>query len=165
MQGEQQAGHSEQRVTKRVLFICTGNSARSQMAEAFVRHYAAEQFEAYSAGLEPKGMNPLTVQVMQEIGLDLSGQHSKGVGEYLGKVHFAYVVTVCSDAEERCPSVFLGMGRRLHWGFEDPAALEGTDEARLAKFRQIRDEIERRVCAWLEELGLPTQCQQRAEGA
>jgi arsenate reductase len=165
MQGEQQAGHSEQRVTRRVLFICAGNSARSQMAEAFVRHYAAEQFEAYSAGLEPKGMNTLTVQVMQELGLDLSGHRSKSVGEYLGKVHFAYVVTVCSDAEERCPSVFPGMGRRLHWPLDDPAAFEGTDEARLDKFRQVRDEIDRRVCAWLEELGLPTQCQQRAEGA
>jgi arsenate reductase len=165
MQGEQQAGHSEQRVTRRVLFLCTGNSARSQMAEAFVRHYAAEQIEVYSAGLEPKGMNPLTVQVMQEIGLDLSGQHSKGVGEYLGKMHFAYVVTVCSDAEERCPSAFLGMGRRLHWYFDDPAAFEGTDEAKLAKFREVRDEIDRRVCAWLDTEGLSPQCQQRVEGA
>ena len=155
MQGEQQAGHSEQPVTRRILFICTGNSARSQMAEAFVRHYAADQFEAYSAGLDPKGLHPLTVQVMQELGLDLSGQYSKSFGEYLGKVHFAYVVTVCSDAEERCPSVFPGMGQRLHWPFEDPAAFSGTDNARLHKFRQVRDQINDQIRAWLEAQGLP----------
>ncbi len=141
-------------MTGRVLFICSGNSARSQMAEAFVRHYAADHFEAYSAGLEPTGMNPLTVQVMQEIGLDLSGQHSKSVTEYLGKLHFAYVVTVCSDAEERCPSVFPGMGRRLHWGFEDPAAFDGPEEDKLAKFRQVRDQIDDQIRTWLQEEGL-----------
>jgi arsenate reductase len=147
-------------MTKRVLFICTGNSARSQMAEAFVRHYAADHFEAYSAGLDPKGMHPLTVQVMQEIGLDLSGQRSKSVGEYLGKLHFAYVVTVCSDAEERCPNVFPGMGRRLHWGFEDPAAFDGSEEASLRKFRQVRDQIDDQIRAWLEDEGVPVPSRQ-----
>jgi arsenate reductase len=141
-------------MAQRVLFICTGNSARSQMAEAFVRHYAADQFEAYSAGLDPKGMNPLTVQVMEEAGLDLSGQHSKSVGEYLGKLHFAYVVTVCSDAEERCPSVFPGMGQRLHWGLEDPAAFKGPEEASLEKFREVRDQIDKCIRAWLGEQGI-----------
>jgi arsenate reductase len=124
------------------------------MAEAFVRHYAAEEFEACSAGLEPKGIHPLTVQVMREIGLDLSGQYSKSVTEYLGKMHFGYVVTVCSDAEERCPSTFLGVSQRMHWALEDPAAFVGTDEAKLAKFREVRDQIDNQVRAWLEAQGL-----------
>jgi len=141
-------------MTGRVLFICTGNSARSQMAEAFVRHYAADRLEAYSAGLEPTGINPLTVQVMQEIGLGLRGQRSKSVTEYLGRLHFAFVVTVCSDAEERCPAVFPGMGRRLHWAFEDPAALDGSEEDKLAKFREVRDQIDDRIRTWLESEGL-----------
>jgi len=141
-------------MTKRVLFLCTGNSARSQMAEAFLRHYAADEFEAHSAGLEPKGIHPLTVQVMREIGLDLSGQYSKSVTEYLGKMHFGYLVTLCSDAEERCPSVFPSVGQRIHWAFEDPAAFAGSAEARLDKFRQVRDQIDSQIRAWLEAQGL-----------
>ena len=134
----------------RVLFLCTGNSARSQMAEAFVRHYAGGAVEAYSAGLEPKGIHPLTRQVMQEIGLGLSGQYAKSVTDYMGRLHFGYLVTVCSQAEERCPAVFPGVARRLHWGFEDPAAFAGSDEEKLEKFRQVRDQIDRKVRQWLE---------------
>ena len=141
-------------MARRVLFLCTGNSARSQMAEAFLRHYAADEFEAYSAGLEPKGIHPMTLQVMQEFGLDLSGQSSKGVADYLGKMHFAYTVTVCANAEERCPSVFPGMGRRLHWAFDDPAAFAGIDEDRLDKFRQVLDQIDDWIRAWLDGLGV-----------
>lgn len=149
-------------MTQRVLFLCTGNSARSQMAEAFLRHYAADEFEAFSAGLEPRGINPLTVQVMQEIGLDLTGQYSKSVAEYLGRVGFSYVVTLCSDAEERCP-IFPGLSERLHWPFEDPAESSGSDEARLDKLRQVRDQIDAQVRAWLEAQGLPVASRSPAE--
>jgi arsenate reductase len=125
-----------------VLFLCTGNSARSQMAEAFLRHYASDLFNAYSAGLEPKGMNPFTVRVMNEIGISVDGQYSKSLREYLGKQLFAYLVTVCADAEAKCPTVWPGVQYRLHWKFDDPAAEQGTDEQKLAKFRQVRDQIE-----------------------
>lgn len=133
---------------QRVLFLCTGNSARSQMAEAFLRKYG-DEFEAHSAGLEPKGLNPLTVQVMQEVGLDVSGQKSKGVGEYLGKVLFQYLITVCDDADKNCPTTWPGISKREHWSFEDPAAFEGTDDAKLAKFREVRDQIEKRIQEWV----------------
>lgn len=92
-------------MTTKVLFLCTGNSARSQMAEAFVRKYSQDRFEPFSAGLEPKELNPLTVQVMQEIGFDLAGYRSKGIAEFLGKEHFEYLITVCHEAEENCPRV------------------------------------------------------------
>ncbi len=137
-------------MTTRVLFLCTGNSARSQMAEAFLRKYGGEQFEAFSAGLEPKDIHPLTIQVMQEIEMDISNQTSKGVVIYLGKTHFHYLITLCDDAEKNCPTIFPGVNQRLHWSFEDPAAFEGTDEAKLEKFRAIRDQIEQRVKDWLE---------------
>ncbi|HMN60973.1 MAG TPA: arsenate reductase ArsC [Anaerolinea sp.] len=134
---------------RRVLFLCTGNSARSQMAEAFLRRYAGNRFEAHSAGLEPKGMNPLTSQVMAEIGYDLSGQSSKGVDVYLGKMMFQYLITVCDQAEKNCPSTWPGVSHRLHWSFEDPAAYEGSDEGKLAKFREVRDQIEAQISAWV----------------
>ena len=133
---------------QRVLFLCTGNSARSQMAEAFLRKYGGDKFEAYSAGLEPKGLNPFTVQAMQEVGIDVSGQKSKGVGEYLGKVLFQYLITVCDDAEKNCPSTWPGISKREHWSFEDPAAFEGSEDEKLAKFRQVRDQIEARITSW-----------------
>ena len=134
---------------QRVLFLCTGNSARSQMAEAFLRKFGGDQFEAYSAGLEPKGLNPFTIQVMQEVDIDVSRQQSKGVGTYLGKVLFQYLITVCDDAEKNCPSTWPGISKREHWSFEDPAAFEGTDEEKLANFRQVRDQIEARIKAWI----------------
>jgi len=141
----------------RVLFLCTGNSARSQMAEAFLRKYAGNRFEAHSAGLEPKGVNPLTIQVMQEKGIDISKQISKGINTYLGKVLFQYLVTVCDDAEKNCPTVWPGVNQRMHWSFEDPAAFEGSDEEKLEKFRQIRDLIERKIKSWLAEQGITVQ--------
>jgi arsenate reductase (thioredoxin) len=137
----------------RVLFLCTGNSARSQMAEALLRHYAGDRFDVYSAGLEPKGMNPFTVRVMEEIGLSLTGQYSKDVREYMGKLHFGYLITVCANAEERCPTTFPGVGQRIHWAFDDPATVEGTDEEKLLKFRQVRGQIDRRIRDWLKERG------------
>ncbi len=137
----------------RVLFLCTGNTARSQMAEAFVREYAGDRFEAYSAGLDPAEIHPYVCRVMEEIGIDLAEQRSKHVDEYMGKLHFGYTITVCSLAEERCPSVFPGMGQRLHWAFEDPATFQGSEEEKLDKFREVRDQIDERVKEWLAELG------------
>ena len=130
----------------KVLFLCTGNSARSQMAEAFLRVYAGDQYEVYSAGIEPKDyILPDVLTAMKERGLDLSGQRSKGVEEYLGKVHFAYVITVCGDAEENCPTVFLNMGRHEHWPFDDPAKFAGGNEERLQRVREVRNQIDQRV--------------------
>jgi arsenate reductase (thioredoxin) len=136
----------------RVLFMCTGNTARSQMAEAFLRSYAGERYEAYSAGLEPREIDPLTVAVMEERGFDLSEQYAKGLKEFLGKVHFGYLITVCDRAERECPT-FPGMGIREFWPFEDPVAFEGTEDERLARFREVRDAIDGRVREWLGEAG------------
>jgi arsenate reductase (thioredoxin) len=135
----------------RVIFLCTGNSARSQMAEAFLRKYAGNYFEVFSAGLEPKPIHPLTIQVMREIGMDISGQRSKSLNEYLGKLLFEYLITVCDDADQNCPTILVGVRNRLHWSFEDPAKFVGTDEQKLAKFRQVRDLIETRLKDWLNE--------------
>ena len=135
----------------RVLFLCTGNSARSQMAEAFLRSYAGDRFEVHSAGVEPKGhILPGVLDVMKEIGMDISDQRSKSVSEYLGKVHFAHVITVCGDAEKNCPAIFLNMGKHEHWPFDDPAKFEGSDSERLNFTRGVRDQIASRVREWLE---------------
>ncbi len=135
----------------KVLFLCTGNSARSQMAEAFVNKYTGDQVEAYSAGLEPSEINPYTRRVMEEIGFDLEGQHAKHVREYMGKMHFGYLITVCAHAEKNCPTVFPGVGKRLHWDLDDPAAFVGSDKAKMAKFRQARDQIDQLIKDWLQE--------------
>lgn len=134
----------------KVLFLCTGNSARSQMAEAFLRQYGGDRFDVYSAGLEPSVLNPLTVQIMEEIGVDMSSHYSKSLIQYLGKEHFSYLITVCDRAEAKCP-VFPGMGVRLHWGFEDPAAFQGTAADKLEKFRQVREQIRTAVQNWLNQ--------------
>lgn len=134
----------------KVLFLCTGNSARSQIAEAFLRYLAGDRFEVFSAGLEPKGIHPMTIQVMQEKGISLEGQFSKPLTEYMGKVNFDWLITVCDNADKNCP-FFPGMGSRLHWPFEDPAAATGSEADRLDKFRQIRDEIELKIKSWLAE--------------
>lgn len=139
----------------KVLFLCSHNSARSQMAEAFLRKYAGDRFEVCSAGLEATEIHPYTRQVMEEVGLDMSGHYAKDLQQYLGQVHFAYLITVCSRANELCP-IFPGMGERLNWPFEDPAAVEGTAEEKLAGFRQVRDAIEGRILQWLAEQGGPT---------
>jgi arsenate reductase len=137
----------------RVLFLCTGNSARSQMAEALLRHYAGDRFEVYSAGLEPKGLNPYSVHAMDEIGIDIRSQQSKSVAAYLGKMVFGYVITVCSNAEANCPT-FPGYTIRQHWPFDDPAAAVGSDEEIMDKFRQVRDQIAARIQGWLVEQGI-----------
>lgn len=137
----------------RVLFLCTGNSARSQMAEALLRHYAGDQFEVFSAGLEPKGVNPYTLRVMDEIGLDIRDQRSKSVSTYLGRMVFSYVITVCSNAEANCP-IFPGYTIRIHWPLDDPAAATGSDDENMAQFRRARDRIDARIRGWLVELGI-----------
>ncbi len=137
----------------RVLFLCTGNSARSQMAEGLLRYFAGGHFEVYSAGLDPKVVNPYAIQAMQEIGLDISGHQSKSVMDYLGRVHMSTVITVCSNAEARCP-IFPFSTQRLYWPFEDPAAFVGTPAETLAKFREVRDQISARLQLWLNEQGL-----------
>ena len=137
----------------KVLFLCTGNSARSQMAEAFLRKYASKYFDVYSAGLEPKGVNPLTIQVMEELGFDMSQHTSKDLRQFMGKTHFGYMITVCDRAEKNCP-IFPGMGVRLYWPIEDPAEFAGTDNEKLARFRFIRDQIDLKVRGWLGEQGI-----------
>jgi arsenate reductase len=123
----------------KVLFLCTGNSARSQMAEGYLRYVAGDRFEATSAGIKPKGLNPLAIEVMREIGIDISRQAAKDVVSLLGQ-HVPYVVTVCDNAKERCP-IFPGTWKFLHWNLEDPAAAEGTLAERLTVFREVRDRI------------------------
>jgi phosphate transport system protein len=132
----------------KILFLCTHNSVRSQMAEAFLRKNAGDRYEVHSAGLEPGVINPYTRCVMAEVGLDLAGQRSKSLSEYLGKVQFAYLITVCDHADEQCP-FFPGQGTRLHWSFEDPSAAVGREDEKLARFRQVRDVIEARILEWI----------------
>lgn len=129
--------------TQKVLFLCTHNSARSQMAEGLLRHLAGDRFEVHSAGTEATLVRPLAIDAMREIGVDISGQESKTLERYLGEP-FEYVVTVCDDANEACP-VFPGAKNRLHWSFEDPSKATGSQEERLAVFRSVRDEIQARM--------------------
>ncbi|HJP94639.1 MAG TPA: arsenate reductase ArsC [Pyrinomonadaceae bacterium] len=124
---------------KRVLFLCTGNSARSQMAEGFLRHVAGDNYEVDSAGVSPTSVRPEAIEVMREIGIDISQHCSKSVDDFAGR-EFDYVITVCDNANEHCP-VFPGPAKRIHWSFDDPAAAGGDELARLAVFRRVRDEI------------------------
>jgi len=128
---------------KRVLILCTGNSARSQMAEGLLRRLAHEQFEVASAGVSPTQVRPEAIAVMTEIGIDISQHQSKSVDEFVGQ-EFDYVITVCDNANEQCP-IFPGNTKRIHWSFEDPAAAQGDEQARLAVFRRVRDEIQQRL--------------------
>lgn len=137
---------------QKLIFICTGNSARSQMAEAYLRHHAGDRFESYSAGLDPKGVNPYTARVMQEVGISVADHDSNSIRDYLGKVHFGYVVTVCDHAEKNCPRSWLAGSNHLHWGFEDPAEFVGSEEEKVAKFREVRDQIEQKIVSWLKEI-------------
>jgi len=133
----------------RVLFLCTGNSCRSQMAEGFLRAYGGETYEVHSAGTKPSTVNPLAVRVMKEAGIDISGQRSKNAAEYLGQ-HFGYVITVCDNAKEHCP-IFPGPSIREHWLFDDPADADGSDEQCLEVFRRVRDEIGTRIRAFVAQ--------------
>jgi len=139
-------------VTKpKVLFLCTANSARSQMAEALLREHAGDRFDVYSAGLQPTQVHPYAMKVMAEIGIDMASQRAKGVGEFLGKMNPAYVIIVCEKARQRCPTAFPATGATMiAWPIDDPAEAEGTEEDRLRKFREARDQIAARIRDWLE---------------
>jgi arsenate reductase len=134
-----------------VLVLCTGNSCRSQMAEGLFRRLGGDRFNVLSAGTDPAAaVHPLAIQSMHEIGIDISQQRPKGVGEYLGKIAVRNLFIVCHEAEQRCPRTFPGMLSRTFWPLDDPAAFVGSPEATLEKFRSTRDELEQRVKEWLE---------------
>ena len=135
----------------RVLFLCTGNSCRSQMAEGLLRHLAGDLFDVASAGVQPAGLNPDAVATMKELGIDISGHRSKSMDEFLGQP-FEWVITVCDAAREACP-VFPGAASQLHWSFADPALAAGSVEERMAVFRKVRDEIVGRLREFLERAG------------
>jgi arsenate reductase (thioredoxin) len=137
----------------KVLFLCTHNSARSQMAEGLLRHLAGDRFEVMSAGTESTFVRPEAIEAMSELGADISGQRSKTLERYLGEP-FDYVVTVCDDANEACP-VFPGAEHRLHWSFQDPSRAEGSEEERLEVFRKVREEIQARISDELLAGGRP----------
>ena len=138
---------------KKVLFICIHNSARSQMAEAFLNQTCGKEFEASSAGIEPGRLNPIVVEVMKEAGMDISGNQTKSVTDMLKSSKlFAYVITVCDEASaERCP-IFPGVTTRLHWGFPDPSSFQVTHEKKLAKTREVRDAIKKKIGQWCAEV-------------
>lgn len=136
---------------KRVLILCTGNSARSQMAEGLLRDMAGARFEVASAGVAPTQVRPEAIAAMREIGIDISEHRSKSVDAFSGQ-HFDYVITVCDNANEQCP-VFPGNTKRIHWSFEDPAAAEGDEATRLAVFRRVRDEIQQRLRLFVAATG------------
>ena len=138
---------------KRVLFVCVHNSARSQMAEAFLNNLGGDRFEAMSAGFEPKALNPLVIEVMKEAGIDISQNQAKSVFDLYKKGElFSYVITVCDETNgQRCP-LFPGLVKaRMHWGFADPSAFTGTSEEKLAQTRQLRDTIKAKIEEWLKE--------------
>jgi arsenate reductase (thioredoxin) len=131
----------------RVLFLCTHNSARSQMAEGMLRAWAGARFEAFSAGTEASEVRPLAIRAMAELGIDISGHASKTVHSFAGQ-EFDYAITVCDDGRETCP-YFPGTGQHLHWSFEDPSAAHGTEDERLAVFRRVRDQIAEHIRAFV----------------
>ena len=128
---------------KRVLILCTGNSARSQIAEGLLRHFHGDSFQVYSAGIEPSFVRPQAIRIMNEIGIDISTQRSKSIDEFLTQ-EFDYVITACDNANERCP-IFPGAPNRIHWSVEDPAAVAVDEETQLAAFRAARKELQRRL--------------------
>ncbi len=134
----------------RVLILCTGNSARSQMAEGLLRHLGGTRYEVFSAGTKPAGVNPLAIEAMREVGIDISTQRSKSVAEFAGQ-EFAAVITVCDNAAEECP-IFPGAPQRAHWSLPDPAAVSGTEQEKLGAFRKVREELERRIQAFVNSV-------------
>ena len=137
---------------QKVLFLCTQNSARSQMAEGFLRHLAGDRFEAMSAGIDPAAeIHPCAVEAMEEVGIDISEQYPKGLRTYLGKMGFNYLIIVCARAEERCPKTFPGVGTTFSWVFEDPRREEDIPYySMLERFGEVRDEIELKIRDWLD---------------
>lgn len=143
-------------IKRKVLFVCVHNSARSQMAEAWLKHLAGNRFEVYSAGIEPGGLNPVVVMAMAEVGIDISGNKTKSITELItAGYHFDYVITVCDDAQaEACP-VFPGSVQRVHWSIPDPHTVLGTEDEKLAFVRQIREQIRGLVEQWCCHGGSP----------
>ena len=138
----------------KVLFICTHNAARSQMAEAFLRKYAGDHFDVYSAGFAPQPIHLLTFEVMKEIGIDISSQRPKDLWQLVRNEYFGIAITVCKKGEEEdCPTI-SGTSTRIYWNVEDPAAFEGTEEEKLTKFREVRDQIDTKTKDWLKERGI-----------
>jgi arsenate reductase len=137
------------RPPKRILILCTGNSARSQMAEGLLRHGAGDRYDVQSAGTKPSSVRPEAIEVMNEVGLDIAGQRSKSVDEF-AKEEFDYIITVCDNARQNCP-VFPGSGHYIHWSIDDPAAAQGSDEERKRSFRRTRDDLAARIKAFLAE--------------
>jgi arsenate reductase len=135
----------------KVLFLCTGNSCRSQMAEGLLRHLAGDRFAAESAGTKPVGLNPDAVEAMRDIGVDIAAHRSKSLDEFLGQP-FEWVITVCDAAREACP-IFPGAASQLHWSFEDPAAAQGSQEERQAVFARVRDQIAARIREFIAAAG------------
>lgn len=140
-----------------VLFVCSQNSARSQMAEGYLRFRAGDCFEVHSAGMEPGNLNPFAVEVMAEIGVDISSQYAKGVREYLGRLLVHHLVIVCGKAAENCPRIWPNLVERHVWLFDDPAAVTGPEEAKRQAFRDVRDQICARIDRWLEEMGMESK--------
>jgi arsenate reductase len=149
LHGEPMAGAGSGKRT--VLILCTGNSARSQMAEGLLRQLAGDRFQVHSAGTKPaERVNPFAVQAMAELGIDISRQTPKRMDAIVGKQEIDYLIAVCASADQECPAVVPGVAQRLSWPFEDPAAVEGSDEEKLAAFRRIRDQIREKLRAWLD---------------
>ena len=140
---------NKQSAIQRVLILCTGNSARSQMAEGLLRSIAGDRFEVFSAGTHPSIVRPEAIAALKEKGIDISSNRSKSVDEFAGQ-QFAYVITVCDNAKENCP-VFPAQTNRIHWSFDDPAAVEGDEETRLNEFRRVRDEIETKLRGFVSQ--------------
>ena len=134
-----------------ILFLCAHNAARSQMAEELLRKHAADRFEVVSAGLEPTAVHPLTVRVLSEVGVDMSGHRAKGLDGLMGKKSFQLAITVCERTQKNCPHIYAFALQRLDWPFEDPAEARGTEEEQLQKFRDVRNQIEARILEWLKD--------------
>ncbi|WP_417375615.1 arsenate reductase ArsC [Gimesia maris] len=146
-----------------VLFLCTGNSARSQMAEAFLRQHAGNIYDAHSAGLNPQGVHPLTIQVMEEVGIDISEHQSKSLTQYLGKTSPKWVIFVCEKAERSCPHVWPFSLQSESWRFEDPVDSVGDDLERIMKFRSVRDQIETRILDWISNNKISSETENQFE--
>lgn len=141
---------------QRVLFLCAHNAARSQMAEAILRHHAGDHFEALSAGLDPTEVHPMTLRVLEEEGIDTGVLRAEGLDRYMAKVTVQYAIVVCERTQAQCPRLYPFAQQVLFWPFEDPAAFRGSPSEQLDKFREARDQIDQRVRAWLSELQVKT---------
>ena len=135
-----------------VLFVCSHNSARSQMAEGWLRHLAGDRFTVHSAGVEPGVLNPLSVKAMAEVGIDISSHKAEGIDQYLGKMPVYHLIVVYDKAAKTCPRTWPGLGERLQWLFDDPSAATGSEEEKLAVFRRVRDEIKAKIEQWLADM-------------